>query len=139
MCLILDASRYGDFLNAENQDMKPVREWMNTKNGKIAYSSVGNIKKELRQSRRMSDKFKEYRRAGKIISYPRQTVMEEKKNLPSHKSNDPDVLALALVAEVTLLVAGDNKLRADFERIIPGGKIYKTKNDADFLTEDLCP
>ncbi len=119
--------------------MKPVREWLNTKNGKIAYSSIGNIKKELRQSRRMNDKFKEYRRAGKIISYPRQTVMEEKENLPSYKSNDPDVLALALVAEVTLLVAGDNKLRADFERIIPGGKIYKTKDDAGFLSEDLCP
>lgn len=139
MCLILDASRYGDFLNPENRDMEPVREWMNTKNGKIAYSSVGNIRRELRQSRRMNDKFREYRRAGKIISYPRQTVMEERKNLPSYKSNDPDVLALVLVAKVTLLVAGDNKLRADFERIIPGGKIYKTKDDAELLRKDLCP
>ncbi|MCE2485793.1 MAG: hypothetical protein J4F42_09805 [Desulfurellaceae bacterium] len=139
MCLILDTNRYGDFLNPENQDMKPVRDWMNAKNGKMVYSSIGKIKKELRQSRKMNDKFKEYRRAGKIISYPRQAIAEEKTNLPSHKSDDPDVLALARVSEVTLLVTDDRDLQADFERIIPGGRIYKTKDDADFLSRDLCP
>ena len=139
MCLILDTSRYGDFLNPGNQDMKPVRDWMSTKNGKIAYSSIGNIKKELRRTRRMDTKFREYRRAGKIINYPRQTVAEEKAKLPIYKSDDPDVLALALASKVTLLVANDKDLQDDFERIIPGGKIYRTKNDAEFLRRDLCP
>ena len=134
MCLILDTSRYGDFLNPGNQDMKPVRDWMSTKNGKIAYSSIGNIKKELRRTRRMDTKF----RAGKIINYPRQTVAEEKAKLPIYKSDDPDVLALALASKVTLLVANDKDLQDDFERIIPGGKIYRTKNDAEFLRRDLC-
>ena len=119
--------------------MKPVRDWMSTKNGKIAYSSIGNIKKELRRTRRMDTKFKEYRRAGKIINYPRQTVAEEKAKLPIYKSDDPDVLALALASKVTLLVANDKDLQDDFERIIPGGKIYRTKNDAEFLRRDLCP
>ena len=139
MCLILDTSRYGDFLNLGNQDMKPVRDWMNTGSGKVVHSPIGKIKEELRRTRRMDAKFREYRRAGKVINYPRHTVAEEKTKLPSYNSNDPDILALALVSKVTLLVTNDKRLQADFERIIPGGKIYKTKNDAEFLRKDLCP
>ena len=38
MCLILDTNKYGDFLEPKNQDMEPIRNWMKTRNGKIAYS-----------------------------------------------------------------------------------------------------
>ena len=138
MCMILDTDRYGRFLDPDNEDMRPLRDWMNG-NGKIVYSSIGKIGKELRRSTRMYNKFKEYRRAGKLRDYPRKTVEEAKTKLPSYKSNDPDVLALAQVSNVTLLVTGDKKLQADFEKIIPGGKIYKTKDDAEFLRKDLCP
>ena len=113
---------------------------MNTKHGKMVYSPTDKMKKEIKRAPNMRSKlFNEYRRAGKLKIVSAETVEEKKKNLRSYKSNDPDVLALALVAEVTLLVAGDKKLRADFERIIPGGRIYRTKDDASFLRKDLCP
>jgi len=28
MCLILDANRYSDFINKDNEDMKPIRKWL---------------------------------------------------------------------------------------------------------------
>ena len=37
MCLILDTDNYGLFLAPDNEDMKPVRDWIDNKNGKIAY------------------------------------------------------------------------------------------------------
>lgn len=140
MCLILDTNKYGLFLDPNNEDMKPVRDWMNTKNGKMIYSAIGKIKKEVKKSPRMRARlFDEYRRAGKLKVFLAETVAEEKAKLPEHKSDDPDILALARVSKVTLLVTEDKDLQDDFERIIPGGNIYKTKDDADFLNKDLCP
>ncbi len=36
MCLILDTNSL--FLDPNNEDMKPVRKWVDDKSGKIAYS-----------------------------------------------------------------------------------------------------
>ena len=35
MCVILDANCIGDFNDSANEDMKPVRQWLERKNSKI--------------------------------------------------------------------------------------------------------
>lgn len=50
MCLVLDTNKYGDFLEPENQDMEPIRKWMKTKNGKIAYSPTDKNGKRIEKA-----------------------------------------------------------------------------------------
>ena len=138
MCLILDTDNYGLFLAPDNEDMKPVRDWIDNKNGKIAYSPVGKMKNELERSPRVRNRFTQYRRAGKLKDFPMEAVEQEKKRLPKLRSNDPDILALAQVSGVRVLVSSDTDLHADFKSIV-GGNIYQTQRHKHLLKKDLCP
>ena len=138
MCLILDTNKYGDFLEPENQDMESVRNWVDKKNGKIAYSPVGKMKDELEKYPKMRRQFEQYSRAGKLKNLSFEAVEQRKKNLPSLRSDDPDIIALAQVSGVSLLVSSDKNLHSDFKTIIKG-KIYQTKAHRCLLRKDLCP
>lgn len=138
MCLILDTNRYGLFLDPNNEDMKLVREWIDKKNGKIAYSPIGKMRDELAKYPKMRRRFEQYRRADKLKNIPVEIVEEGKNRLPDLRSDDPDIIALAQVSEVKLLISGDENLHTDFKRII-GGKIYQTRVHKHLLRNDLCP
>ena len=135
MCLILDANRYGDFLNPDNEDMKPVREWLRIKNGKIAYSPTQKFRKELSEA--IWKQFVEYREKGKLKLINKEIVQSKQKTLPNLKSDDHHIIALALAANVKLLVSADEDLHEDFKQIV-GGKIYQNKTHERLLTRDLC-
>ena len=138
MCLILDTNKYGLFLDPDNEDMKPVRAWVDNKSGKIIYSPVGKMKDELEKSPRMRSRFKEYRSAGKLKTFPIEAVEHKKKRLPRLRSNDPDIIALAQISGCGLLVSTDRNLHADFKQIV-GGNIYQTQQHKHLLKKDLCP
>ena len=138
MCLILDTNRYGLFLDPTNEDMKPVRNWVDEKNGKIAYSPVGKMKDELEKYPKMRRQFEQYSRAGKLKNFLVEAVEQRKESLPSLRSDDPDIIALAQVSRVRLLVSNDENLHADFKTIVKG-KIYQTSAHKRLLRNDLCP
>ena len=138
MCLILDTNKYGDFLTPGNQDMKPVRKWMQTGNGKIAYSPTEKMQRELNRHDKMKEQFKRYREMGKLQLVPSDKVRRVMGGLRDLQSDDPDIIALAQVAGVRLLVSGDTNLHADFKQII-GGNIYQTRGHRRLLKRDLCP
>ena len=138
MCLILDTDNYGLFLAPDNEDMKPVRDWVGDKNGKIAYSPVGKMKDELERYPKMRSRFTQYRRAGKLKDFSREAVEQKKKGLPKLRSNDPDIIALAQISGVSVLVSSDTDLHADFKSIV-GGSIYQTQRHKHLLKKDLCP
>ena len=138
MCLILGTDNYGLFLAPDNEDMKPVRDWIDNKNGKIAYSPVGKMKNELERHPKMRNRLTQYRRAGKLKDFSREAVEREKKRLPKLRSNDPDIIALAQVSGVSVLVSSDMNLHTDFKAIIRGS-IYQTRQHTHLLKKDLCP
>lgn len=138
MCLILDTNMYGLFLASDNEDMNPVRDWIDNKTGKIAHSPTGKMKDELDKYPKMRKRFKEYSRAGKLKTFPREDVEREKNRLPPLQSDDPDIIALARVSGVRLLVSGDENLHADFKQIV-GGSIYQTRQHTHLLKRDICP
>ena len=138
MCLILDTNRFSDYLNPEKQDMEPVRRWIREKNGKIVFARTDQMDKELNKHRKMHTKFHEDRVNGRVKLVDAQKVENKKADLPELKSNDWDVIALALVADVTLLVSGDKNLHEDFKSIV-GGKIYQNRNHSHLLKHDACP
>ena len=138
MCLILDTNRYGLFLNPNNEDMKPVRNWVDKKNGKIAYAPIGKMRDELAKYPKMRRQFEQYRRAGKLKNFLVEAIEQRKESLPSLRSDDPDIIALAQVSGVRLLVSNDKNLHADFKTIVRG-KIYQTRSHKRLLRNDLCP
>ncbi len=138
MCLILDTNRYGLFLNPNNEDMKPVRNWVDKKNGKIAYAPIGKMRDELAKYPKMRRQFEQYRRAGKLKNFLVEAIEQRKESLPSLRSDDPDIIALAQVSGVRLLVSNDKNLHADFKTIVRG-KIYQTRAHKRLLRNDLCP
>lgn len=136
MCLILDANKYGDFLNPNNADMQPVRKWID-KHGKIAYSPTSKFEDEL--SKMMRAQFAQYREVGKMKFVKRKEVVDRQRNLPSIKSNDSHILALAIEAKVRILVSSDQALHKDFRKIIKGGSIYQNRSHERLLTRHKCP
>ena len=138
MCLILDTNKYGDFLTPTNRDMEPVRKWVQTGNGKIAYSPTEKMQRELSRHDRMREQFDRYRETDKLKLVPSGEVRRVVDGLRDLQSDDPDIIALAQVAGVRLLVSGDTNLHADFKQII-GGNIYQTKRHQHLLKRDLCP
>lgn len=138
MCLILDANKYSDFLDPRNEDMEPVRNWINKKKGKIVYAPTEKMKTELENHQRMKMRFSEYRKAGKIKLADSEEVDRKISKLPEISSDDKHVIALAIVSNVKLLVSEDQKLQDDFKEIARG-KIYKNKSHKHLLKSDICP
>ncbi len=140
MCAILDVNLIGRFKkDPVDEDMKPVHQWLERKNGKIVYSDTDKFRKEwdrgggytLRRQLQRRDKLK-------LVSA--QDVQEKNDKIKGEiKSDDPHIIALALIAKVKVLVSKDNKLIADYKVHVSQGKVYKTKSHSHLLTKDTCP
>lgn len=139
MCVILDANCIGDFSNSANEDMKPVRQWLESRNGKIVYSDTEKFKREWNigggyQLRRQLQR----RNKLKLVSV--QDVEEKENELSRHiASDDEHIIALALIAQVKVLVSNDKKLIGDFKDHVTQGKVYQTKGHKHLLRKDTCP
>jgi hypothetical protein len=94
--------------------------------------------KELNKHRKMHMKFHEDRVNGRVKLVDAQKVENRKADLPELKSNDWDVIALALEANVKLLVSGDIDLHEDFKSIVRGS-VYQNQNHRHLLKRDTCP
>ena len=136
MCLILDASKYGDFLKLK-EDMKPVREWLEKKSGKMVYSPTEMMERELKKLPLMREQVKDYTEKGIATTIDKTLVEKEMRKLTNLKSNDPHIIALAIVSGAKLLVSSDRKLHKDFKKI-RGAKIYKRKEHERLLKETKC-
>ena len=137
MCLILDASKYGEFLDLNNEDMKPVRTWIG-KNGKIVHSPTEKLKKELNKSSRMRTWIDARRGTDKVKIIDAGKVKKEERKLTGLVSNDAHIIALAIASNTKLLVSKDPDLNTDFRKKVKG-KIYQYKSHKHLLRPDTCP
>ena len=153
MCIILDANCFGDFRNSSNEDMQPVHKWLDGRNGKIAYSDTGKFRCEWKRG---GLDYRALNRAGQLKLIPGDEVLAQQEELIGRlESDDPHVIALALVAEIKVLVVqrqpdeprqrgrprargGDTALQRDFKRWVRG-KVYVTSSHKHLLTKDTCP
>ena len=150
MCVIVDTNTFHKFKDLNNEDMKPVWNWLERKGGKIAYSETKILETEWNRGgmRALRD---ELRRAGKLKIVSPQDVEEKASELTGMISSDDEhIVALALVAGVKILISyadyesgqtGDRDLFDDFrDRDWVGGRIYTKKSHArDMLKKDTCP
>ena len=153
MCIILDANCLGDFRNRSNEDMQPVRKWLDERNGKIAFSDTEEFRSEWK---RAGLDYRALNSAGQLKLIPGEEVLAQQEELTGElESDDPHVIALALVAEIKVLVVqrqpdepltggrrrargGDTALQRDFKRLARG-RVYVTSGHRHLLTRDTCP
>ena len=153
MCIILDANCLGDFRNRSNEDMQPVRKWLDERNGKIAFSDTEEFRSEWK---RAGMDYRALNRAGQLKLIPGEEVLARQRELTGRlESDDPHVIALALVAKIKVLVVqrqsderlkggrrrakgGDTALQKDFKRLARG-RVYVTSGHKHLLTKDTCP
>ena len=140
MCIILDVNSIGKFQNPADEDMEPVRDWLERKNGKIVYAYTDQFNKEWDEGGGYQLR-RDLQRRGKFKEILAQEVQEKADELEDRiESDDPHIIALAIIAEVKVLVSNDRRLHEDFKnRNLVGGKVYQTKSHSRLLTRDTCP
>ena len=155
MCAILDANSFSNFRDQNNEDLEPVRNWVDKNNGKIIYSDTEKFKNEWLKGG-MTEQMRTLEQAGKLRRIPFQEVEKKAEELKDKiESDDPHIIALALIAKVKVLIVqrlpntpstgkrrnprgADPKLQRDFTNLV-GGKVYITKSHSHLLTKDTCP
>ena len=139
MCVILDTNCIGKFNKGTDEDIKPVRHWVYNRNGKIAYANTEKFRVEWKSGGGYELR-RELLRRNKLKDVPAQDVVEKENELKGEiASDDEHVIALALVAEVKVLVSDDEKLIRDFKNHVTQGKVYRTKKHTHLLKKDACP
>ncbi|MXV78619.1 hypothetical protein F4001_09715 [Candidatus Poribacteria bacterium] len=115
---------------------------MEDKNGKIAYAITEKFEAEWEKGG-MNHMRDQLMRSGQL-----KLVSEGVENLTNElidriKSDDPHIIALALIAGIKVLISyrqGDSDLFADFKSSdLVNGKVYTRKTHAHLLTKDTCP
>ena len=140
MCVILDVNNIGKFNEPADEDMKPVWNWLDRQNGKIAYSNTKKFEEEWERGGGIQLR-RELQRRNKLKEIPAQDVQEKAAELEGKiESNDPHIIALAIIAKVKVLVSNDRRLHEDFKnRDLVGGRVYQTKSHSRLLRKDMCP
>ena len=142
MCVILDTNTFHKFKNLDDEDMVPVWKWLDNRNGKIVYANTKKFEEEWERGG-MSHLRDQMMRAGqlKLVSEGVQEKADELKGKIA--SNDEHIIALALIANVKVLVSyreGDSDLFDDFkDKNLVGGRVYTRKTHTHLLTKDMCP
>ena len=142
MCIVVDANMFGAFKDPANANMEPVWNWLRKKNGKIAYSNTQRFEEEWEKGG-MTGLIKLLRQSGQLKEIPSQDVEAKENELNQTgaiRSDDPHIIALAIIANVKVLVSNDRRLHADFKnRNLVGGSVYQTKSHSRLLRKDTCP
>lgn len=138
MCAILDANTFSKFKDSSNEDMIPVWKWLEKKNGKIVYANVKKFEEEWYKGG-MDSIRDQLVRSGQLKLVSQDINDKEKEVEGVIKSDDPHIIALAVIGEVKVLISEDRKLIQDFKEHVSHGKVYKTKGHKRLLTKDTCP
>ena len=137
-CAILDANAVADvFGDTPSEAGAGLRHWISVGRGRLA--SGGHLHEELKSA---SSEFRRWaavaRGAGQLQLHEDdelQTQVDHFESHPERRSNDPHILALAVVSGARLLYSNDRPLQQDFTNPAlinqPRGKVYSTLyNDA---------
>jgi hypothetical protein len=148
MCLIIDANKAADFCKQERPYLKPLWSWVNG-GGRIV--SGGRLEKELFKIQAMKGVLLEWSRNGTLIRISSEKILEKENFVKSACiSDDPHVVALAIISKANIVVTEDKKLIEDLRNCKLVGKrrrIYKENSaspsridrHATLLRSSDCP
>jgi hypothetical protein len=128
VCLIVDANVAPKFLVQSSA----IVDWLFGERGAPRLVAAGKLREELARNKDVSRQLVTLERAGRLRFVDAERIRHEEQRLRATAacaSNDPHVLALAIVSGARTLATDDNALAADFKNkaIIdqPRGSIYR--------------
>ena len=152
MCAIVDANVAYEVFGIDRPPAgRRFFDWLSSPRGQLVVG--GQLREELARDRRFVQWLRSALRNGRARSVPDEVVDDHASRLRREGgciSNDPHVLALALVSGARLLYTNDTALIEDFgnREIVarPRGKIYTTARNANvtdahqrlLAARDLC-
>lgn len=141
MCIIIDANVVGD-MNQPSEHGKPVIKWLLTGGGALIVG--GELRRELSVSGKMRETLVTLSRAGKLHNLDDAKVKAKAEEIKARricKSNDPHVIATALLSGCRLIFSRDRGLHKDAknkEILNPAASIYQSKDHERLLTPCHC-
>ena len=149
MCVIVDTNTLSRLKDRNDENLQPVRKWLEKKNGKIVYSNTEKFSTEWKKAG-MELWVRERIRTNQLKLVTEGVQEKEDELKDKIRSDDEHIIALALVAKVKILVSysnpnkglkGDMDLFEDFkDSSLVGGRVYTRKSHARrMLTRDTCP
>lgn len=140
MCIIIDANTVHDFAR-ESLDSKPVLKRI--AKGSLRIVCGGKLKVEWHKAK-LTNLYRQLLLSGKLKEYSdaQTNLALAALNLKTLKSDDPHVIALAIVSGARILYSRDKNLHDDFKNpvCLPGakGKIYQNQTHEHVLDETVC-
>ena len=140
MCLILDANCLHKVFPSADEDFLPVKDAITTGNAKLVYggTKLRNEYKRVNAAWRMIVALDRAGRTRKVDDSDvdiRESVLKASGRL---QSDDPHVIALALISGVRLLCSHDINLHADFTNprlLQPRGSIYQNASHKNLIRQ----
>ena len=150
MCAILDANvAHEVFSRNQTEAGRAFLRWLNARPGRLAVG--GKARRELARHRAAEAWLLEGIRAGRVRSENDDEVDRLSEELEDRcRSDDPHIVALAMVSGARLLYSNDGPLNQDFgDRDLvntPRGKVFSTQESSRFTNvhrgllsrRDLC-
>ncbi len=152
MCAIIDANVVHEVFGSNRQSAgKKFFDWIDTGRGELVIG--GKLTDELYDCEEFRLWAMEAERKGDLRVKRKEIVMKESKRISTYsnlRSDDPHIIALAVVSGARLLYSNDQDLHRDFKdkKLIddPRGSIFSTNKNKNFTTrqkqllerDDLC-
>jgi hypothetical protein len=139
MCLIIDANVAANIVNHGNhQDWISIRKWLTNPQRKSRLVIGGRLADELRAVAGMRRIIIELSRAGRVVEVDRVAMSQlEAVFAPSCSSDDPHILAVAVLSGARLLCTNDSALISDFKNRefvpSPKGRVYRSFRNRGLL------
>lgn len=137
MCLIIDVNVAHEFSRPPSANAIPIINWLDKHDGRMVYG--GHLAREMESTTADFRRFvAEHLRAGIAIRIADAAVDREHQRVAGLcNSNDPHVVALALVSGARVLFSDDQALHADFKdpKLLnrPRGAVYQNAKHAHLL------
>ncbi len=143
MCLILDANIIHKVFPSPSADHQPVQEALTSLRVTMVYG--GQLRREYLQIRWFRAFLRRLDQTGAAKIFPDDEVDAQTEAIRlagGYLSDDPHILALAIVTNVRLLCSEDHNLSTDFTNgdIIrdPRGSVYRRAEHAHLLRRHCC-
>jgi predicted nucleic acid-binding protein len=144
MCIIVDnCVAAGVFVNLSSSSDKFIHKMLATRKTFMVYDSA--LASEYSNNRDVLSMVLSFDRAGIAKKVPDADVAVERENmdgLPTLRSNDAHIIALARASGARVLCSADGALGADFKDKTfvdkPRGKVFKRMRDHEHLIRNGC-